>query len=47
MSYRILVTDDNSEYRQNILELLKMEGFDVIEATNGSEAVEKASTNAR
>lgn len=44
MPYRILVTDDNSEYRQNIIELLQFEGFDVVEATNGKEAVEKALT---
>jgi len=41
MPHRILVTDDNSEYRQNVLELLQLEGFEVIEATNGKEAVER------
>lgn len=41
MPQRILVTDDNSAYRQSILELLQLEGFEVIEATNGKEAVEK------
>ena len=41
MPQRILVTDDNSAYRESILELLQLEGFEVIEARNGKEAVEK------
>lgn len=44
MFYRILVTDDNSEYRQSIIELLQLEGFDVIEAPNGKQALELTRT---
>ena len=44
MAYRILVTDDNSDYRQIVIEILQLEEFDVIEAANGEKAVEKAIT---
>jgi CheY-like chemotaxis protein len=39
---RILVTDDNSDYRQSILEILRLEGYDVFEAADGAEAVDLA-----
>lgn len=45
MPYQILVTDDNSEYRANVIELLQFEGFDVIEASNGKEAIEQTHTH--
>lgn len=38
---KILVTDDNSVYRQTVMEVLRMEGYEVIEAENGAVAVEQ------
>ena len=42
MTYRILVTDDNSDYRQTILEFLEFEGFALLEAADGQTALELA-----
>lgn len=42
---KILVADDNEEIREVLRILLESEGFDVIEAVDGNEAVEKISEN--
>ncbi|MDF9824823.1 two-component system OmpR family response regulator [Breznakia sp. PF5-3] len=39
---KILIADDNSEIREVISVLLSSEGYEVIEAKNGEEAIEKA-----
>ena len=39
---RILVIDDDAKLRQHYTELLKLEGYDVVEARNGREGVERA-----
>jgi CheY-like chemotaxis protein len=41
----ILVTDDNSEYRRSVMEILRLEGYDVIEAADGAEALEMTRLN--
>ena len=41
---RILVTDDNSDYRASIMDLLELEGYEVIQATNGKDALEQLRT---
>ena len=38
----ILVTDDNSDYRQGIIDILRLEDYTVIEAVDGARAVELA-----
>ncbi|MBQ6553602.1 MAG: response regulator, partial [Firmicutes bacterium] len=38
----ILIADDNPEIREVLGVLLKSEGYDVIEAVDGNDAVEKA-----
>lgn len=43
--YTILVADDNAEIREVLRVLLESEGYDVIEAANGQEAVDKADEN--
>ena len=35
----ILVTDDNSDYRASVIELLQSEGYTVLEAVNGADAL--------
>ena len=40
--HRILLTDDNSDYRHTVMEILRLEGYEVIEASNGVEALELA-----
>jgi two-component system, chemotaxis family, chemotaxis protein CheY len=42
MSIRILIADDNAAVRTALRELLKSEGWEVIEAANGKEAVARA-----
>ena len=42
--YRILIVDDEQDLRANLEVALKKEGFDVITAENGSEALEIAGT---
>ena len=42
MSHKILVADDNPASRELIREVLEMSGYDVIEATDGEEAVRRA-----
>jgi DNA-binding NarL/FixJ family response regulator len=39
---RILVIDDDARLREHYIELLRLEGYDVIEARNGREGVERA-----
>jgi len=39
---RILVIDDDAKLRQHYIELLKLEGYAVMEARNGREGVERA-----
>lgn len=39
---RILVADDNDASRELIREVLEMSGYDVIEATDGRDAVDRA-----
>jgi DNA-binding NarL/FixJ family response regulator len=39
---RILVIDDDAKLRQHYIELLKLEGYEVWEARNGREGVERA-----
>jgi DNA-binding NarL/FixJ family response regulator len=39
---RILVIDDDARLRQQCVELLKLEGYDVIEAKNGREGIDRA-----
>lgn len=42
---RILIADDNAEIREVLRILLESEGFEVIEAADGNEAVEKIDDN--
>lgn len=42
---KILIADDNSEIREVLSVLLKSEGYGIIEAADGNEAVEKAKEN--
>lgn len=42
---RILIADDNAEIREVLKILLESEGFEVIEAADGNEAVEKIEDN--
>lgn len=42
MSHRILVADDNTASRELIREVLEMSGYDVVEASDGAEAVARA-----
>ena len=37
---RILITDDNSDYRQSVIEVLRLEGYEVMEAADGAQAVD-------
>ena len=39
---RILVIDDDARLREHYIEILKLEGYDVMEARNGREGVERA-----
>src|SRR5215510_8406414 len=39
---RILVIDDDARLREHYVELLRLEGYDVFEARNGREGVERA-----
>jgi DNA-binding NarL/FixJ family response regulator len=39
---RILVIDDDARLREHYIEILKLEGYDVVEARNGREGVERA-----
>lgn len=39
---RILVIDDDAKLRQHYVELLKLEGYEVVEARNGREGVDRA-----
>lgn len=39
---RILVIDDDARLRQQCTELLKLEGYEVLEARNGREGIERA-----
>lgn len=43
--YTILVADDNAEIREVLRVLLESEGYDVVEAINGEDAVNKADEN--
>ena len=43
---RILVIDDDAKLRQNYAELLRLEGYEVIEARHGREGVERARSDA-
>ncbi|MCD7776975.1 MAG: response regulator transcription factor [Clostridiales bacterium] len=43
--YTILVADDSAEIREVLKVLLESEGYNVIEAVNGADAVEKADEN--
>lgn len=36
---KILITDDDSDYRASIIELLQMEGYTIIDAENGAVAL--------
>lgn len=45
MSKKILIVDDSVAIRQSLLMTLKSEGYDVIEAANGVEAIELMKTN--
>lgn len=42
---RILVADDNEASRELIREVLEMSGYDVVEAADGADAVERAREN--
>ena len=46
MSRKILVADDNAVSRELIREVLEMSGYDVIEAADGRDAVDRARENA-
>ena len=46
MSKRILVIDDDAKLRQHYAELLRLDGYGVIEARNGREGVERARQDA-
>ena len=39
---RILVIDDDARLREHYIEILKLEGYEVVEARNGREGVERA-----
>ena len=39
---KILVIEDNNEIRENILEILELDGYDTVEAANGVEGVQQA-----
>src|SRR4051812_2035321 len=39
---RILVIDDDAKLRQHYIELLKLEGYEILEARNGREGVDRA-----
>ncbi len=45
MSHKILVADDNHVSRELIREVLEMSGYDVVEAADGRDAVERAREN--
>lgn len=38
---QILLTDDNTDYRHAVMEFLRFEGYDMVEASDGVEALEK------
>jgi DNA-binding NarL/FixJ family response regulator len=42
---RILVIEDNAQMRQNLVLMLEMEGFEVIQAENGQSGLESARTH--
>ncbi len=42
MSRKILVADDNNASRELIREVLEMSGYDVVEASDGQDAVDRA-----
>ena len=44
LSSRILVVEDNQDNREMVVKLLKFNGYEVIEAIDGEEAIEKART---
>ena len=46
MSHKILVADDNPASRELIREVLEISGYDVIEAADGEDAVERARAGA-
>jgi CheY-like chemotaxis protein len=46
MSRKILVADDNTASRELIREVLEMSGYDVVEAADGADAVNRARENA-
>jgi two-component system cell cycle response regulator DivK len=41
-SKRILIVDDNQDSRELVVKVLKNKGYEMIEATDGEEAIEKA-----
>jgi len=41
MADRILVVDDSKPFRQSLMRFLEMEGFEVLEAENGYDGLEK------
>jgi two-component system cell cycle response regulator DivK len=43
---KILVVEDNQDNREMVVKVLKFNGYDVIEAVDGEEGIEKAKTEA-
>ena len=43
---KILVVEDNQDNREMVVKVLKFNGYQVIEAVNGEEGIEKAKTEA-
>jgi len=43
-SLKILVVEDNQDNREMVIKVLKFNGYQVVEAVDGQEAVEKAKT---
>lgn len=39
---KILIIEDNNEIRENIAEILELDGYETVEASNGKEGVQKA-----
>lgn len=44
MSKKILIVDDNNDSRELVVKILKNKGYEMIEAIDGEEALEKAMT---
>ena len=42
MPKRVLIVDDNQDSRELVVKVLKNKGYEMIEATDGEEAIEKA-----